>query len=63
MTLEDIKKALAKMDEITLLEILDISSEDLVNRFSDFIEYRADELEEDLEADIDFYDGQQEEDS
>lgn len=59
MTLEDIKKALMKMDEITLLEVLDISSEDLVNRFEDFIEVRADELEEDLQADIDFYDGQE----
>lgn len=59
MTLEDIKTALMKMDEITLLEVLEISSEDLVNRFEDFIEARADELEEDLEADIDFYDGQE----
>jgi len=59
MTLEDIKAALMKMDEITLLEVLDISSEDIVNRFGDFIEDRADELEEDLEADLEFYDGQE----
>jgi hypothetical protein len=59
MTLNDIKKALVKMDEVTLLEILDISSEDLVERFGDFIEIKADLLEEDLESDMEFYDGQE----
>ncbi len=48
-----------KMDEITLLEVLEITSEDLVERFEDFIEEKADQLEEDLEADVDFYDGQE----
>lgn len=59
MTLNDMKKALLKMDEVTLLEVLDISSEDLVERFGDFIEAKADILEEDLEADVEFYDGQE----
>lgn len=59
MTLNDIKRALVNMDEITLMEVLDISSEDLVNRFGDFIEAKADLLEEDLEADLEFYDGQE----
>ena len=59
MTLEDIKQSLLKMDEITLLEVLGICSEDIVNRFGDFIELHADDLEEDLEADIEFYDGQE----
>lgn len=59
MTLSDIKAALIKMDEITVMEVLGITSEDLVERFGDFIELHADELEEDLEADIAFYDGQE----
>lgn len=57
MTLSDIKKALLKLDEVTLLEILEITSEDIVNRFEDFIENKADELEEDLEGDEEFYTG------
>jgi hypothetical protein len=36
------------IDEITLMEVLEISSEDLVERFQDLIEAKADELEEDL---------------
>jgi len=59
VTLDDIKKQLLQMDEVTLLEVLDISSEDLINRFGDFIEDKADLLEEDLEADLEFYDGQE----
>jgi hypothetical protein len=57
MTLNDIKKALLKFDEITLLEILNISSEDIVDRFEDFIEREADSLEEELEDDEAFYSG------
>jgi len=34
------------IDEITLMELLEISSEDLVDRFEDRIEERADKLEE-----------------
>ena len=37
------------MDEITLMETLDISSEDLVNRFVDRIEEKQDVLENDLD--------------
>jgi len=59
MTLEDIKKSLLKLDEVTLLEVLNISSEDLVNRFGDFIEEHADSLEEDLEEDELFYSGEE----
>jgi len=36
---------LKQVDEISLLEILEVSSEDLVNRFIDRIEDKADELE------------------
>ena len=36
------------IDLKTLLEVLDISSEDIVDRFNDKIEEKADELEEEL---------------
>lgn len=49
LTLVDIFNRLRRLDEITLLEILDITSEDLVDRFQDLIEDKADELEEELE--------------
>jgi hypothetical protein len=38
-----------RLDEIDLLEVLEISSEDLVERFTDYIEDRADELEQELQ--------------
>jgi hypothetical protein len=37
------------LDEVSLLEVLDISSEDIVNRFEDFIEDREEELTLELE--------------
>jgi len=46
LTLEDIKDRLKQLDEITLMELLEISSEDLVDRFVDKIEDRANSLEE-----------------
>ena len=49
LTLEDIKERLKRKDEITLLEVLDINSEELVERFIDKIEDKAVELEPDLE--------------
>jgi hypothetical protein len=49
LTFEDIRERLKRLDEVTLLEVLDISSEDLVERFADKIEDRLDELEPELE--------------
>jgi len=49
LTLHDIKEKLKQLDEITLMETLDISSEDLVNRFVDRIEEKQDVLENDLD--------------
>lgn len=54
LTLEDLKEKLMREDEVTLLEILEINSEDLVERFDDKIELKWDQLieeydEEDLE--------------
>ena len=51
LTLLDIKEKLRLLDEITLLEMLNIHSEDLIERFSDIIEDRADQLEEEIKDD------------
>jgi hypothetical protein len=40
---------MSTLDEITLLEVLNISSEELVERFADKIEDKFDELEIDLD--------------
>ena len=46
--LHEIKERLIELDEITLLELLDITSEDIVEQFSDRIEERADKLEKEV---------------
>jgi hypothetical protein len=49
LTLEELKDRLAhRFDEVTLMERLDISSEELVQAFSDKIEELYDELVEDV---------------
>ena len=50
-TLADIINHLKRIDEISLMEILEISSEDIVDRFGDKIEEKYDLLREDFEAD------------
>jgi hypothetical protein len=49
LTLRDIMERMAQLDEITLLEVLDISSEEIIERFADKIENKFDELEIDLD--------------
>ena len=49
LTLPDIYDKLKRMDEVTLLELLNIQSTDIVDRFQDLIEDRADYLEETLD--------------
>lgn len=49
ITLADMILHLKRIDEISLLEILEISSEDLVDRFVDKIEEKYDLLKEDFE--------------
>ena len=49
LTFEDVRDRLKNLDEITLLEVLDISSEDIVDRFADKIEIKLDELEIELD--------------
>ena len=41
--------SLKRIDEISLLEVLEISSEDLVDRFIDKIEEKYEQLAEDFE--------------
>ena len=48
-TLEDIKDKLKQLDEVTLMEVLEITSEDLIERFADRIEQKEDTLENDFD--------------
>jgi hypothetical protein len=45
MTLHELKEKLAQLDEVTLLETLELTSEDIVNRCSDLIEQQFEALE------------------
>ena len=49
LTFEEMCERLMHIDEISLLEVLDIASEDIVNKFRDKIEAKQDELKEELE--------------
>ena len=49
LTLEEIKERLMRLDEVVLCEVLEISSEDLVERFTDKIEEKITYFEKDLE--------------
>ena len=49
LTIHDLKDRLKQINEIDLLELLDISSEDLVERFVDLIEDNFDKLEREVE--------------
>lgn len=46
LTIPDICDKLKRLDEVTLLELLDIRSEEVVDRFQDKVEERADYLED-----------------
>lgn len=48
-TFEEVCSQLKRLDEITLLEVLDISSEEIVDRFRDIIEDRIEELATEFE--------------
>lgn len=48
ITLKELSDKLKRVDEISLLEVLDISSEEIVDRFQDFIEERYESLAEDF---------------
>lgn len=48
LLLHEIKERLIELDEVTLLELLNITSEDIVEMFSDRIEDNADKLEKEV---------------
>lgn len=45
LTLEEIKERLRRWDELTIMEELGLRTEDIVDRFDDIIEDKADYLE------------------
>jgi hypothetical protein len=51
LTLEELKERLKRVDELTLLELLDISSEDLVELLEYEIEKNFDKLKLEVEYD------------
>ncbi len=46
-TLEELKERLKRYDEVTILELLDINTEEIIERFEDKSEERFDKLSED----------------
>lgn len=49
LTLDEVKEKLERLDEITLLELLNIHSDDLVSRFEDLIEDNLERLIREIE--------------
>ena len=48
MTLQEIKDRLMQLDEVTLLEVLKLSSEDIVEAFEDIVMDRFEEFEDEF---------------
>ncbi len=44
ITFEELKEKLKQVDEVTLLEVLDIHSDDIIERFEDYIEDKQEQL-------------------
>lgn len=51
MTFNELCERLKQVEETLLLELLDINSHQIVDRFNDIVEQRRDYLEDDLELD------------
>ena len=49
LTFEELKEKLQNVDEVTLLELLEIRSDDIVERFEDFIEEQQEKLMREIE--------------
>ena len=49
ITFEELKEKLQRVDEVTLLELLEIRSDDIVERFEDFIEEQQEKLMQEIE--------------
>ena len=53
LTLNDVVTKLKHIDEVTLMEILEITSDDMVARFMDRIEIKYDKIIQEMEEDMD----------
>lgn len=51
MTFNELCERLKELEETLLLEVLDINSHQIVDRFHDLVERKRDYLEDDLELD------------
>lgn len=49
ITFEELKEALKRLDEVTLLELLGLQSDDLVERFDDVVEQKQEYLIKELD--------------
>jgi hypothetical protein len=49
ITFEELKEKLQRVDEVTLLELLEIRSDDIIERFEDYIEDRQEQLLKEIE--------------
>ena len=49
ITFEELKESLKRLDEVTLLELLGIQSDDLVDRFDDIVEKKQEYLIKELD--------------
>ncbi len=49
LTFEELKEKLQRVDEVTLLELLEIRRDDIVERFEDCIEEQQDKLMREIE--------------
>jgi hypothetical protein len=49
ITFEELKEALKRLDEVSLLELLGLQSDDLVERFDDIIEKKQEYLIKELD--------------
>ena len=54
LTFSDLLNRLRHVDEFSLLELLEIDSDDLVKRFQDKIEFKIDQLFEEFEEELPF---------
>ena len=51
LTVNELKERLSRYDEVIILELLEITSEDILDRFSDLLEDKYDYLSEELKDD------------
>lgn len=49
-TIRDLIEDLKRLDEVTLLEVLGLTSEDILDRFEDIVESKFDQLADDFET-------------